>query len=130
MFKPVSWLGRNVKADRVEAQRILFDASVLKPLIEGTRSKMMNITPEGSSEALAQHKDAWLSLLQLEVDKLDSGCTQSYIKGQASATKHLKAFVAYLSGNDNVRPSANLVDIFLETYGGGSGKSEWRTDSL
>ena len=130
IFKPVSWLGRNVKADRVEAQRILFDASVLKPLIEGTRSKMMNITPEGSSEALAQHKDAWLSLLQLEVDKLDSGCTQSYIKGQASATKHLKVLLAYLTGNDNLRLSANLVEVFLETYSGGSGKRKWPADSL
>src|SRR5439155_9228363 len=45
IFKPISFLGRNVDKDRVKAQRALFEASVVRPLILRAREKLINKTP-------------------------------------------------------------------------------------
>jgi hypothetical protein len=115
IFKPISWLGKNVNSTRIGAQRQLFEAGVLRPLVRGTQGKMQNIEPADSA-ALARHKEAWLALLRLERDAIDPRAPDSFTATPVTADKNLKAFVNYLTEGGHPRTANKLVDTYLATF--------------
>ena len=57
VFKPVAWMS-DVK-DRPDAQRLLFEDGILKPLVEGTRNKIEHREPSADNpDDLRRYRDA------------------------------------------------------------------------
>jgi hypothetical protein len=66
LFLPLKWLSDVSVGDRKQAQQLVFDASVLRPLIEAARNRMAsNAAPNAPAELHAQTLTA---LLRLETD--------------------------------------------------------------
>ena len=115
IFKPVSWMSKVGK--RPEAQALLFEGGVLKPLIADTRNKMVNRTNVNAS-ALGRHQKALMALIQLEADGLAGG-SRGGVLAQTNApeksAKYLSALLSYLMDSDQT-PDTNLVEVFAWTY--------------
>ncbi|MCU0788279.1 MAG: type VI secretion system protein, partial [Verrucomicrobia bacterium] len=120
IFKPVS-LGIN--ADRAAGQRILFETSILKPLVEQTRNKMINRQPKPDKDSLERYQRALTALIRLEADKHASGGVLSQTN---AASDYLQSFLSYLTESDVTAPDTNLVAVMEWTYSkGGSGEGKW-----
>jgi IcmF-related N-terminal domain len=115
IFKPVSWMSK--VGERPEAQALLFEGGVLKPLIADARNKMVNRTNVNSS-ALGRHQKALMALIQLEADGLAGG-SRGGVLAQTNATekseKYLSALLSYLMDSDQ-KADTNLVEVFAWTY--------------
>src|SRR6185369_16773434 len=101
IFKPISWIGRNFDTTRQDSQRILFEAGVLRPLIQGTRTKMRKEGTPNDSASRTRLKDALLSLIQLEADGLGSGSLEGFTVSVNTAGKNLKRLLAYVTDEPN-----------------------------
>ena len=66
VFRPFYRFVGNFDAERKQAQRILFEGSVVKPLLEATREKMTVPVTAVSAASLQSEADALLSLVQIE----------------------------------------------------------------
>ncbi len=129
VFKPIMWLRPAREMDRPGGQRILFERSVLQPLVENTRVKMIETGKRAAlpgaqpmTEAAAQrHWAALLALVQLEAD-LNFG--NQAIGGTNAANKYLQSFLSYLT-ETNVTAPAALADTMAWTYSGTGGKGVW-----
>lgn len=113
IFKPMSWFNAGSIKNRPEAQRLIFEASVLKPLVERTQSKLSRADPAPGS--LLRHKNALLSLIQLQADALDPSVQGQRLSNPAVATQYLTNFLCYLT-EDDLQPDTNLVSVFSQTY--------------
>ena len=97
VFRPFYRFVGNFDAERKQAQRIVFEGSVVKPLLEATRSKITDPATASASNLQAE-ADALLSLIQIEAglvkrrqfmdDKIASpeqivGPLQTYVVGKA-----------------------------------------------
>jgi hypothetical protein len=126
VFKPVAWLS-DVK-DRPDAQRLLFEDGVLRPLVDGTRNKIQNRNPlADNADNLRRYRDALVSLMWLEADRLANATEQNYIS-TTNAEKYLKSFVSYLTESDYT-PDAGLQEVMVADYSKKSGVS-WPPVSL
>jgi hypothetical protein len=114
VFKPMSWIAKSIK-NRPEAQRVIFEASVLRPLVERTQSKLNRADPAPGSIPLARHKNALLSLIQLQADGLYPSVQGQGPSNPATATRYLTNFLCYLT-EDDLAPDTNLVNVFSQTY--------------
>jgi len=124
IFRPLLWFGfGNVnKQDRANAQRVLFEQGVLKPLVVETRKKLQNRQP--TEKTSARHQGALLALIQLEADRFATNV--GYLSGTNAAATYLNSFVSYLTDSDTSPVDTNLVSIFAWTYSkGGSGDGKW-----
>lgn len=118
IFRPLS-LG---DSGRKEAQRVLFDHGVLRPLVEGVRVKMGR---EPDAASVGRHQNALMSLIQLQADAVDSS-KSDYGIGTNAAASYLHSFLAYLTDSDTVVVDTNLLDIFNWTYSKeGGGHKKW-----
>jgi len=66
VFRPFYRFVGNFDAERKQAQRIVFEGSVVKPLLEATRQKMTVPVTAISTADLQSEADALLSLIQIE----------------------------------------------------------------
>ncbi len=66
VFRPFYRFVGNFDAERKQAQRIVFEGSVVKPLLEATREKMTVPATAVSAASLQSEADALLSLIQIE----------------------------------------------------------------
>ena len=125
IFKPFSWMGLSNVKNRDQAQRILFEHGVLQPLVIQTRNKMQGRDLSVSdAKAVDRHREALLSLIQLETDKYATN--RGNISGSNAAVKYLNAFISYLTDGTTLLADTNLVDVFTWTYSkGGSGDGKW-----
>lgn len=121
VFRPITWLRPSREIDRKLGQRIVFEQSVLQPLIDDTRQKMVErgrrATAAGTTGSFdeagaARHWAALLSLLQLEAD-LNNG--KKVIGSTNAAQNYLQSFLSYLT-DTNLPPPRALVDTFTWTY--------------
>ena len=111
VFKPMKWLGFGNIGARPEAQRLIFEASVLDPLVQETRVQIKQTGPSPSPEPLGRHKEALLSLIQFEADGLDPK-----LKRIAGApAKHLGNFLSYLV-ETNLPLGPSVEKVFVQTY--------------
>ncbi|HTA28929.1 MAG TPA: type VI secretion protein IcmF/TssM N-terminal domain-containing protein, partial [Candidatus Cybelea sp.] len=125
VFRPISWLS-DVK-ERPDAQRLLFEDGVLRPLVERTRNKIEHVKPAAENpDNLRRYRDALLSLMWLEADRLANASQQNYISS-TNAEKYLKSFVSYLIESDYV-PDAGLEEVLVADYS--KGGAPWPPASL
>jgi ImcF (intracellular multiplication and macrophage-killing)-related protein len=115
IFRPVSWMSKVGK--RPEAQALLFEGGILRPLIFDTRNRMEHRAVD-SPAVLPRHQKALSALIQLEADGL-SGGLKGGVLAQTNAPeksdKYLSAFLSYLTDSDQ-KPDTNLVEVFAWTY--------------
>lgn len=130
IFKPFSWFGFGEVKARPNAQRVLFEHGVLKSLVGQTRNKIMGRDLAISDpKAVDSHREALLSLIQLETDKYSTN--RGNLSGADAAMKYLNSFTVYLTDNEGSSVDTNLVDIFNWTYSkGGSGDGKWPPEFL
>ena len=129
LFKPMVWMGFGEVKYRREAQRLLFERSVVEPLVKQTRNKMQLDAPSpDNSDAVNQHREALLSLMQFEADGKANGSKGGPI-AKTNATqkceKYLRSFLTYLTGATNP-PDPKLIEVFAWTYS----TERWPPDSL
>jgi hypothetical protein len=112
MFFPL--LADRYNKNRHNAQRIVFEAGVIRPLIEASRQKMMREDADPASTG--REPDALAALIQIESDILTRGTGTN--KGQLSeesARRFLSAFENYVAAAD-VPLDTNLVSVMSWTY--------------
>lgn len=129
IFKPMAWVNTGNVRQRSDAQRLLFEASVLKPLVTQTRSKMSRVEPTPAS--MARYRDALLSLIALEADALNPASRDGLATPDAPR-RYLKNLLSYLTEEETAL-DPSLVNVFLETYSQGSLKQNegtWPPKSL
>jgi hypothetical protein len=128
VFKPMSWLRPGKDEGRPQAQRLLFEGSVLRPLIARTRDKLQSQDAPSGDAALARHLEALLALIQLEAD---GSMVPKEPLSPPVAEKYLRTFLTYLTETNTI-PNTNLVEVFAWTYdtkrGGKAG--QWPSVSL
>jgi hypothetical protein len=101
--------------NRFRAQRIVFEAGIVRPLIDAARQKMMH--PDTDPGSLQRQPDALAALIQLESDIRTRGNSPAS-RGDLSmegARKFLATFESYIAGAD-VTPDTNLVAVMSWTY--------------
>jgi hypothetical protein len=127
VFRPISWLVPRGVSERAYAQRVLFEASVLNPIVRDTQEKMArpNALPRDLA-AVARHRDALLELMQLEADGLVNGPGRGYITDTNAPQRCLRALFSYLTESD-FNPDTNLVEVLAWAYAkeGGKHKPGW-----
>jgi hypothetical protein len=106
------------------AQRIVFEAGIVRPLIEATRQKMQR---DLSDPVATPHEpDALATLIKLEADVLSRGTTPT--NGAVSpdmATNFLGSLESYLFGKD-LQVDSNLVAVMAWTYStNDTSKNSW-----
>ena len=109
IFLPLKWGNVGQVKDRPLAQRRIFEAGVLKPLVVSTRDKIKSSDP-GTS--LPLYRNALLSLLQLEADGLKDRRASNETN---LATGYLTNYISFLTGT-SVAVDPGLVDAFVNTY--------------
>jgi ImcF (intracellular multiplication and macrophage-killing)-related protein len=102
---------RDVK-DRPQAQRVLFEASVLDPLTIQTRKKLINSSPT-NGPGLDRHKAALLSLIEVEGDA--RGFRPRVVDDPTTASRYLTNLVSYLT-DDEGKVSPELADLLNWTF--------------
>jgi hypothetical protein len=112
MFFPL--LADRYNKNRHNAQRIVFEAGVIRPLIEASRQKMMH--DDGDPATAQREPDALAALIQIESDILTRGTgTNKGTLNEDSARKILSAFENYVAAAD-VPLDTNLVSVMAWTY--------------
>jgi len=107
-------LADNYNRNRHNAQRIVFEAGVIRPLIEASRQKMMH--DDGDSSSAQREPDALAALIQIESDILNRGSgTNKGELNEDQARKFLGAFENYVAAAD-VTLDTNIVSVMAWTY--------------
>ncbi len=126
IFKPIETIAVRANPGRRRAQRVLFEASVVSPLVEASRERFLN-------------SPAWAPT---DIDRL---ATLVEVEGSVHLKK-LPGYVPDFPGEDFIQPllgpsiaalpdqtalSDRLIRIFDWTYfGGGEGRGKWPGDWL
>lgn len=113
IFKPLAMFDTGDVQKRAQAQRHLFDAGVLAPLVLDTKAKMIGGDLAAGELNLSRHRAALLSLMELEADARLS--SDQALVTTNTAAGYLKSFLDYLTETD-LNPDASLVRTFVGTY--------------
>lgn len=130
VFKPMSWASSGKDLNRTKAQEAIFVNGVLKPLVTGTRNKIMHVdlSPD-DPKAIARYREALLSLIRLQADNISSGGSMSAANSQDAAAKYLNSFLSYLTDSNQVA-DPNLVAIFQWDFSKTGGRAQWPPRAL
>ncbi|HTV42658.1 MAG TPA: type VI secretion protein IcmF/TssM N-terminal domain-containing protein [Candidatus Sulfotelmatobacter sp.] len=125
VFKPITWLSSGKDLNRKKAQETIFLNGVLKPLVTGTRNKIMHVdlSPDDPA-AVARYREALLSLIQLQADSLASGSGSMKGVNPQDAARYLNSFISYLADSNQVA-DPDLVAIFQWDYSQSGGHGQW-----
>jgi IcmF-related N-terminal domain len=118
LFAPMKWLNSGKDMNRPLAEELIFEGGVLKPLVGQVRNKMER--PDASPSdpaAIERHRDALLSLIRLEADRLSGVGFMNATNSGAAAGKYLGSFISYLTDSNQISDT-NLVEIFQWNYAG------------
>jgi len=131
VFKPMTWFSSGRDMNRKEAQRLLLEGGVLRPLVARTREKMIHQTSLPADPVLvALHRDALLSLIQVELDSQPGGSRLAGPNATDAVAQYVKSFQSYLM-DTNFPADTNLVAVIVNTYGGAkSGAAKWPPAAL
>jgi hypothetical protein len=121
-------LAGSYNRDSKKAQRIVFEGSVIKPLVEAARKKMERALT-GDARPERGQNEAFIQLLRIEGDYLT--LNKEANKGEVdrkAATQFLNAMLTYVTGQEPA-PNANfnaLVDMMAWTYSeNAEGRGKW-----
>jgi hypothetical protein len=128
IFEPLVWVGVGSVKDRPEAQHVVFQGAVLKPLIIETRKKIEN---GGMPNNLQYHSEALQALVKLEADNLSAKFRRGVLavtNADEVAADYLGWFTSYLT-DTNCEPDTNLVNVMTWTYSRAGG-GQWPPKEL
>lgn len=123
VFEPLARVS-NLDPRRKKAQRIVFEGSVLRPIIEAARQKLQNDTNSPSPQSVGRQATALSNLVRLEVDILKPN------KGELrehQAAQFLDPFLTYLyDAPTNVTAiDTNIAHTMAWVYSEGDGRDTW-----
>ncbi|MBL9203818.1 MAG: hypothetical protein JNN01_01935, partial [Opitutaceae bacterium] len=126
IFKPIETIAVRANPGRRRAQRVLFEASVVSPLVEASRERFLNVPTWAPTDI-----DRLATLVELEGSVHLKGLT-GYVPdfpGEDFITPLLGPSIAALP--DRAALNDRLIRIFDWTYfGGGEGRGKWPGDWL
>ena len=108
-----------------KAQRIVFEAGIVRPLLEATRQKMTH--DEGDPASAQREPDALASLIQFESDVLSRGttATNNGTVNPEQAKRFIGSLQSYIAGQD-LPLDTNLVNAMVWTYASNdTAKGSW-----
>ena len=124
IFRPFYRLSGDLEGDKRRAQRIVFEGSVVKPLVEAARNKISAETsvpsPDPSREA-----EALLGLIRIESGIVKRN--QNLHDRIALPDKVLAPLLSYVAGRDF---DPRLTELSNWTYSKGDGSEKWPGDWL
>jgi len=126
VFRPLASFGVEIDRDRKRAERILFEDSILKPLLDAARTKMIETTLQTklTIDEERRHGEALLALVRVEaglVRRQDKRPSPS-----VTAENFLVPLTRYVSGQD---PSEDLVRTMTVLYSAeGAAPAAWPPD--
>ena len=126
VFRPLASFGVEIDRDRKRAERILFEDSILKPLLDAARAKMIETTLQTKMtvDEERRHGEALLALIRVE-----AGVARRHDKRptpSATAENFLVPLTRYVSGQD---PSEDLVHTMKVLYSAeGAAPAAWPPD--
>lgn len=130
VFKPMSWASSGKDLNRKKAQETIFINGVLKPLVTGTRNKIMHVDLSADDpRAVARYRAALLSLVRLQADSISSGGSMSGSGAPDAAAGYLNSFISYLTDSNQVA-DPDLVTIFQWDFSPSGGKAQWPPEAL
>ena len=97
------------------AQRIVFEAGIVRPLVDAARQKMAH--DDGEAGSAQRQSEALAELVRLESDILTRGTSTNNTGNLTpeAARKFLSVFESYIDGRE-VTPDTNLVAVMVWTY--------------
>ncbi len=124
IFRPFYSLTGNLGAEKMRAQRIVLEGSVVKPLVDSARSKI-SAAPTGSNTDPNLELNALLSLIRVEagIAKRRQNSGDKIAPPDAA----LGPLQKYVSGRDY---DARLAELTNWTYSKGDGAQKWPADWL
>ncbi|MGH7978804.1 MAG: type VI secretion protein IcmF/TssM N-terminal domain-containing protein, partial [Limisphaerales bacterium] len=130
VFKPMSWLSSGKDLNRKKAQEAIFVSGVLKPLVVGTRNKMMHVDLSlDDPGAIGRYREALLSLIRLQADSIAGGGSMNGSDSQSTAARYLNSFISYLTDSNQVA-DPGLVAIVQWDYSQNGGRQPWPPPAL
>ena len=109
----MAWINLGAVKDRARAQRLLFEASVLQPLVSNTRFKMTQGDPPYGDEARTRYRDALVALIHLEADA--RAADKTTLTDSNKAAGYLTNFLAYLT-DTNQSSDPDMAATFAGIY--------------
>jgi IcmF-related N-terminal domain len=120
LFRPFYRIVGNFDAQRKQAQRIVFEGSVVKPLLEATRQKITAPVTAAPAANLQLEADALLSLIQIESGLVKR---QQFLDSTiATPDQVIPPLQKYVVDRDF---DPTLVDVGDWTYTKGDGAKKW-----
>jgi hypothetical protein len=136
VFRPITWLTPSRALDRKNAQRVVFERSVVWPLVNATRARMWHApaVPEDAAvdTALIEKEQQWQFNALSSLIRLESGIYSG--PGTLGTTNevqdYLGSWLSYVTETNQVA-STNLTTVMAWTYSAsGGGKDKWPPQSL
>ena len=122
VFRPFYHLGGDIDADRRRAQRVVLEGSVIKPLIEATRSRIVKEPQTSDPVTVAQ---ALLELIRVELGIVKRHAHNGEtIEPPESLVTSLQTYLV------NRKLDPILDDAIQWTYQKGDGPGKWPEDRL
>src|SRR5262249_49731187 len=120
VFRPFYRIVRNFDAERKQAQRVVFEGSIVKPLLDATRQKITGPVTAAPAADLQLEADALLSLIQIESGLVKR---QQFLKSPiATPEQVIPPLQKYVIGRDY---DPTLVQVGNWTYTKGDGAKKW-----
>jgi hypothetical protein len=127
VFLPVSWIKNVSAAKRQEAQTIVFEHGVIRPLVLNTRARMQSPAADKSSPPEYQ-ADALKALIRLEAEVARKQSIQPTNTADVGAN-YLLPYLTYLTRTNQFPLLTDLQETFVRTYGPGK-SSKWPPEKI
>ena len=120
VFLPVQWTKKVSQANRQQAQRVVFEQSVVFPLLANTRQKMLQERTAGlggeKSAPADLQREALKALVRLETDIATGKSGLDATTPPITARNYLMPYLGYLTETTNVPMADDLAGVFARTY--------------
>lgn len=123
VFLPVRWTKKVSQANRQQAQKVVFERSVVWPLLANTRQKMLQeraggLAGERSAPPELQ-REALKALVRLEADIASGKNSLDATSPAMVAKSYLLPYLGYLTETTNLPLTEDLAGVFARTYAAG-----------
>lgn len=128
VFRVFDSLWTNFHDKRKQAQRVVIEGSIVKPIADAARHSILSAAPASSDASADRERDALFSLIKIEsgIVKRRNHYPQEQIAPPQTAIATLAAFTA----KEPKKFDASILDVVTWTYAKGDGKGKWPGDWL
>lgn len=121
VFAPIASVS-DLDERKRKAQRIVFEGSVLRPIVQAARHKVQEET-KADNEAVKRHSRALAALVKLEKDIAEK---DKRALNEPQATSFLGSFLAFLNDEELPAPiDPNITQTMSWIYTEGDGRDTW-----